>query len=905
MWQRTLAMFAFLGLANAITPTLTVIGGGKGGDRQGIGLLLAFGDCDSTNGCSVNKTEAYYKIYDDSATPAQKGTDEKCSRIKSSLDADASKNKIDAAQTNFFLAFTMTAGHKGKMKMSKNCILSGGTSAGWPTLDTYEVNLISGTTRNNVLQFTNQRFHSHTTSALSAGDKDIYIPYLMMATPLSVDGAMTVSANGRRTKQWTYVDATSNVNLYFSEKMSVPIGSDAKAYLYEFKPSTSAVPSGTPAAIHNLVLNVVEDAPFYGTKVTATMPNVPKNRLYSLVIDAGALEDAEQNAFGGINGYGSSASTCTAINPKPIGRNCAVKFVVPYTQSDVETLFPERLGGNISLQTNAIFAFKDAVFRGSWSATGASAQVDFGNELTGEEVQVLYEGSSTATDTNNYFTTQANKVHLIEPKQALKKGDTKPTQVNVTFAAGVFDYVDSVSYNFLSNPTVWGIKAPEIAYFSLYGTDKIVNTYYDSGEPLVVMDSNQKILELYFDTRVQAATDGLIVLAPDSYRNKPQSQWQNVTAKDACYDEALTAIPADVTEAAYQLTTCSFKASSSSIVTARGNSKFEIDIGRLIPGETYTLTIKAGAFKTSDLVAQNAEWSTRFQVNNTLKECMVGGTLFVASTSPTVPVHKTTSIRLAFNGPLKLIEGGAVSFLAGAERFDQLFSDADAVFHRNKDGATAPTGTGSVPLRYMMVIDPRQNADKDFLPEDKEFKVTVADGAIQNFQAPAAGLCKFTTLKEDEEKPKTLSFSHNGGSAPTSYGLTNSGAGASTVMTLKFSEKVVWASGASVPKIALKQGSVEYTFCASGCTYAVTLLTTGARDMTLTMTTRLSPGLWTLTVPKEALVDTAGATGGTANTLAATKTFTVNVNADEWSPSCTIQKRMNILYDGNVQEAAR
>jgi hypothetical protein len=80
---------------------------------------------------------------------------------------------------------------------------------------------------------------------LPDGYPDVFLPYLMLATPFSNDAAMAMTTGGAvRDAQWRFVEPDTVVELYFSEAMLSIAGYTVQLHANEPNPDGSSVPTG-------------------------------------------------------------------------------------------------------------------------------------------------------------------------------------------------------------------------------------------------------------------------------------------------------------------------------------------------------------------------------------------------------------------------------------------------------------------------------------------------------------------------------------------------------------------------------------------------------------------------------------------------------------------------------------
>jgi len=499
------------------TPTII-----RDSPAAGVGFMIEAAGCLATtatpDGCTSNET-AIFKVKDDSGTTM---VDTFCSAFDSFQEPTTSSGATTAS-AQFFYAFAMTAGHTGSYWMSKGCFDTGVTTTSsdvtalttWTALD-YETS--PG------VQYTGQPTQASGEHVLTANQSDVFIPYLLLATPHSPNAAL--ESGTYRTGQFKYVTAGTAVTLYFNEPVT---GTANKVYAYAYTPSETWTSATGTKTVHKEVAGDAFTVSMLGTKASASFSLV-ENRLYKILIDAGAFEDSNGNAAVGANGLGNSYTECvtrtsanTPIQEAGAARDCLIAFVVPMTISAFTTQYPAPVAGDpvlleqttsITKTTNVILEFPQAVEPGSYSST--ALKMSFGpRDISGAELVIGGTTTSNCITAGTCHKLFSSKYYIFEPAADLQDTVTtwNSTEVSVSFPTGAFDYVNAFSYTFITNRSDYSGHAPEIVAYSF---DTAGETYegdvvYYEDAALQSWESGET-LSLYFDTKVVGASDKYVAL---------------------------------------------------------------------------------------------------------------------------------------------------------------------------------------------------------------------------------------------------------------------------------------------------------------------------------------------------------------------------------------------------------
>ena len=389
--------------------------------------------------------------------------------------------------------------------------------------------------------------------ARSANKTDVYIPELLLVTPHSKDAALEYNNAGYRTSQYRYVESKEKLVLYFSEKVTGQEGKNV--YVYEFAPgtlwdATTAAATGQALAAKDFA----SDEKFFGTKHTGT-PTLKENRLYKVLIDAGAFEDTKGNAARGVNGQAAESWTTGNALGKPSAASsyslcvfdadrdaaadetrhttCGIVFVVglTLTAGDNVDVFPEAVAAvdntngyidisantEITQETNVWIDFKQVVEPGD---VNTEMKVNFGADpLDGADLTINKGGTGDSCfDDNRCHALFSSTFYLFEPNTELTdNGETSnSTEVTVSFSRGTFDYVNAFTHTFITNRTEYDGHAPQILAHSFIeaGVETAVyrgtDAYYETEADL---KSGPDSLVLYFDTRVEGVTGKFVTTA--------------------------------------------------------------------------------------------------------------------------------------------------------------------------------------------------------------------------------------------------------------------------------------------------------------------------------------------------------------------------------------------------------
>jgi hypothetical protein len=470
---------AYAATAGALGFTATSV---KNVPSAGVGFRVDISGCtapaaDSDVGCKVNST-AIFKVQDDSANSI---VNTFCTAFDAFVEEPTASSTTTVAG-KFFYAFTMPAGHTGSYWMSPGCFLDdlGDVLAvagkGYPD-STGSWQALKYT--NPGSQFTNQPQAAATVQVLTENQTDIYIPYLLLATPHSIDEAFS---DTYRAAQFHYGSTGSSVVFYFSEPI-LPVAGKSLT-LNAFTPGQAwSTTATTPAETITKAASTDATTSMLGTKAEFASLGLKGNRLYKVLLDAGSFADVEGNAVGAVNGLGSTYSTCESISGSPIAKNCLIVFAVPLT-SAVTTKFPVAVTGSpvvdlavsttISQETNVIFEFSDAVEHGKYADVTNGLKLTFGSDLTSADLTI--GGSSGANCDKSEYCHRlfSGTYYIFEPKADLKDATStsNATEVTVTVPKGAFDYVDAFSYTFLTNSTPAGGRDPELRVYEFATSSK-------------------------------------------------------------------------------------------------------------------------------------------------------------------------------------------------------------------------------------------------------------------------------------------------------------------------------------------------------------------------------------------------------------------------------------------------
>lgn len=372
------------------------------------------------------------------------------------------------------------------------------------------------------VQFANQPAFTANT-ALGANKTDVYMPQLLLVTPHSKDKALQYQTGGDgsqyRKAQYRYVATGEKLNFYFSETVTAVAGKSV--YVYEFAPGTAWDADTKDATAQVLAADGFAAATdFLGTKHTAS-PTLKQNRLYKVLMDAGAFQDAEGNVARGVNGKsdggntaGDSYSNCVFQSTPTTESDCGIVFVVGLTLSGASyDIFPalvEETNGYIDItahteiteETNVWIDFKQAVVKGT---VDGSMKMTFGADpLNAADLEIVKSAGDDCFADNRCHELVSSTFYLFEPAAALADADTdssNSTEITVSFGRGTFDYVNAFTHTFITNRTEYEGHAPEILAYSIgasvfRGTD----AYYETAADYLASGA----VTLWFDTQVTA-----------------------------------------------------------------------------------------------------------------------------------------------------------------------------------------------------------------------------------------------------------------------------------------------------------------------------------------------------------------------------------------------------------------
>jgi hypothetical protein len=876
-----------------------------------------------TGACATNKT-AIFQIADDAGTTV---LDTFCSAFEAfNEDGTDASGKVSA---HFFYAFTLPSGNRGKYWMSQGCFLDGvgvGALDGnvYPYGDTTAFTSFTYEAISGGEQYANQPA-APSNMVLSTNYTDVYVPYLLLATPHSPDKAFE-SSSGFRTSQFKYVDASTELELFFSEPVTGQSGKSV--YVYGFTPTQGWTAGMFTGSAAEAASSTTKDAATMTKGLLNTMQSttlsLTKNRLYTVLIDAGAFLDAADNAAAGVNGMGSSYDSCVAVNTAPIGRNCLIQFVVPMDLSK-SNAFPSEVTGSpvdlsqatvITKATNVVLQFPEAVQY--TKVIGVASQLTFGVDgSTSADLDVRTTGEATCFDTGyagfGCFQLFSSTYYIFEPQDYLADAVTtyNSTEVTVSFTTGTFDYVNAFSYKFLTNRTDHEGRNPAILAYGFgsnlwRGDDPAYYLDAEGNDAGIYKEWSNGVdtLVLYFDTKVKGQTGLYVTFTPLEYGTVTATELAD-SAGGKCFDTSSPSVAS--------LAPCKISAAFTNLVSlTKTGTKATINPGTLIPGQTYKVSVDAGAFAgldTGDFGSNpsTGKWEgvngvvpafeTMFYVAHTGITCTVGD----ASSGP---LHRTSSIVLSFTGPVSWASNDAAITVGGEP---QHVSNPDVVYMRNN--AAASTNP------FMVIIEPRHTDGSGDaavgMAADSTIAVGAVGGVISNFAngatAPQTLCTSYTTLYEDLVQPELLSVGGLTGAGVASkgekYSFSNFDDSYKTTFTLSFSEKVVGAGTATLYNSAMstKTFGLGGSGASSETSFAIT-----DRTVTLTLASPpLDPGAWTLNVPYASLTDTATETGVPGNPFmvsascaenaacmaagadAATATVTVN-GAGNTAPTCTV-----------------
>jgi hypothetical protein len=131
---------------------------------------------------------------------------------------------------------------------------------------------------------------------------------------------------------------------------------------------------------------------------------------------------------------------------------------------------------------------------------------------------------------------------------------------------------------------------------------------------------------------------------------------QTLSASESCFDAG--------SPTAASLAPCKLPADESTLVTFEGttesDSKVTFNPGSLIPGQTYEVSVDEGAFVgksagDAGTPRASAAFSTWFYQAQTVQACVVG------DASAGVPLHRSSAIKVTFNGPVHVDDSKAIS----------------------------------------------------------------------------------------------------------------------------------------------------------------------------------------------------------------------------------------------------
>ena len=371
------------------------------------------------------------------------------------------------------------------------------------------------------VQFANQPTFT-ANSALGANKTDVYMPQLLLVTPHSKDLALQYQAgsdgNNYRKAQYRYVTTGEKLNFYFSETVTAVAGKSV--YVYEFAPGTAWDADTEDATAQVLAADgFTAAADFLGTKHTAS-PTLKQNRLYKVLMDAGAFQDAEGNVARGVNGKSDGGNTASdsysncVFPTHTTESDCGIVFVVGLTLSGASyDIFPEvveETNGYIDItahteiteETNVWIDFKQAVVKGT--VTGSMKMTFGADPLDDADLEIVKSSGDDCFADNRCHELVSSTFFLFEPAAALADADTdssNSTEITVSFGRGTFDYVNAFTHTFITNRTEYEGHAPEILAYSIgasvfRGTD----AYYRTAADYLASGA----VTLWFDTQVTA-----------------------------------------------------------------------------------------------------------------------------------------------------------------------------------------------------------------------------------------------------------------------------------------------------------------------------------------------------------------------------------------------------------------
>lgn len=109
----------------------------------------------------------------------------------------------------------------------------------------------------------------------------------------------------------------------------------------------------------------------------------------------------------------------------------------------------------------------------------------------------------------------------------------------------------------------------------------------------------------------------------------------------------------------------------------------------------------------------SAAWGTSFYVPQTVSSCQVSD----VTSAPSNPLHRTSSIKLNFGGPV-LVDDMAGAVTVGTT--EQHVSNPDVVYYRNNKAASDD--------QFMMIVEPRSTGSDGELEVAGVFLVSGLDG---------------------------------------------------------------------------------------------------------------------------------------------------------------------------------
>ena len=144
---------------------------------------------------------------------------------------------------------------------------------------------------------------------------------------------------------------------------------------------------------------------------------------------------------------------------------------------------------------------------------------------------------------------------------------------------------------------------------------------------------------------------GEVTFTPMDYSSEDP---QTLAASGSCFDAG--------SPTAASLAPCRLPAEESTLVTfeaGESDSKVTFNPGSLIPGQTYEVSVDEGAFVgksagDAGTPRASAAFSTRFYQAQTVQACVVGD----ASGGP---LHRSSAIKVTFNGPVHVDDSKAIS----------------------------------------------------------------------------------------------------------------------------------------------------------------------------------------------------------------------------------------------------